>query len=520
MNCSRMCLPWSQVLIMLNEPEMRTSGSAGCKGAWSRYNSNWISCCEKTMKKVPTGNKTSNRGTRHETQESEPLGISSEYVMFSHYRHGVPHTAANAPNTAARQGMNRTPPGRCTVQMHMHRSTVFNTAGKDAAGHRQLATGRSEDRKSGQAVCKQECLRYTGLFNFNTACLSKAPSQQHRIRPRKTPRQLQKENQSATIIQSAWRGYQVRREMDGMNKAAAKIQAVFRGYRTRQELPLGFHTCGKDEGLQLKKKRKAESQKKLFPVILGFYQLWDWDSDTSGSLSQSDSERSQHETSEREGTLFIPTAVFPKVESSLKTKRKDFVFPSGLPTLNVFESKTQQRGMGSAAMQIQAAWRGYQARKQLREMKRQAQIKAEESQWFSDGFKNSPESCETPGPSAVSEIQSSAPKQKDPVREPEQDSSVKEEPSKESKGTNTEGSVPSIRNINICTLVKGVPAASRPPISIRVSSPNAIVQGYHRDMSRGTRGLYTVKNHSDPRPSQIIVQINMVEKESNPRTLP
>uniref|UniRef100_A0A8C0G6M1 Uncharacterized protein n=1 Tax=Chelonoidis abingdonii TaxID=106734 RepID=A0A8C0G6M1_CHEAB len=41
-----------------------------------------------------------------------------------------------------------------------------------------------------------------------------------------------KENQSATIIQSAWRGCQVRREINGMNKAAAKIQAVFRGYRT------------------------------------------------------------------------------------------------------------------------------------------------------------------------------------------------------------------------------------------------------------------------------------------------
>ncbi|EMP32748.1 hypothetical protein UY3_10118 [Chelonia mydas] len=228
-----------------------------------------------------------------------------------------------------------------------------------------------------------------------------------------------------------------------MNKAAAKIQVVFRGYRTRQELPLGFNTYGKDEGLQLEKKRRAESKKKLFPLILRFDQLWDWDSRTTSNITKSDSLRSHYKTNKREATFFMPIAIFPKVESSLK--RKGFVLPSDLPTLNVFESRTQQHGISHAAIQIQAAWRGHQARKKMREIERQAKIKAEESQPFSDGCKNSPESCEEQpmsGAAAVAEIQSSTPEQKDPVQEPEQDSSsVKEEPSKERKGTNTEGSV-------------------------------------------------------------------------------
>lgn len=199
------------------------------------------------------------------------------------------------------------------------------------------------------------------------------------------------------------------------------------------------------------------------------------------------------------------------------------MFPRGLPTLNVFESRTQQQEICHAAVQIQAAWRGYRVRKRMRELERQAKIRAEESQSFSNGYKNSPESSEKQlmsGAAAVAEIQALAPKQKDPVQEPEQDLSVKEEPSKESKGTNTEGNVPSVRSINIYTIVKDVPASRRPPIAIRVSSPNSIVQGYHRDTIRGTQGLYTVKNHCDSRPSQILVQINMVEKENNPNTPP
>ncbi|XP_039400612.1 uncharacterized protein LOC120408110 [Mauremys reevesii] len=479
------------------------------------------------MKKVLNANKTSSHVMRAETPEYEPSDTSNKYVKFSHYRQAeqyVPYTTANVPKTAGIQGINTKLPGRCTVQMHIHSSAIFEKADKDAARHRLLTIGRSEDHKTSHAAHKQEFLSYAKFFSSNAVCQSEVPSQQCRIRQRKTQQQLQKENQSATIIQSAWRGCQVRREINGMNKAAAKIQAVFRGYRTRRELLLGCNTHGKDEGLQLKKKRRAESKEKLFPLILRFDQQWGWDSRTLSNISKSDSLRSQHKTNKREGTFFIPIVIFPKVESSRKTKRKGFVLPSDLPTLNVFESRTQQHGICHAAIQIQAAWRGYQARKQMREIERQAKIKAEESQPFSNGCKNSPESCEKQPvlgaemSGAVAEIQSSTPEQKDPVQEPEQDSSVKEEPSKESKGTNTEGSVPSVRNINIYTVVKGVPASRRPPITIRVSSPNAIVQGYHRDMSRGMQGLYTVKNHCDPRPSQIIVQIHMVEKEDNPST--
>uniref|UniRef100_A0A8C4VK51 Uncharacterized protein n=1 Tax=Gopherus evgoodei TaxID=1825980 RepID=A0A8C4VK51_9SAUR len=70
------------------------------------------------------------------------------------------------------------------------------------------------------------------VLNANKTSSHVAPSQQRRIRQRKTQQQLQKENQSATIIQSAWRGCQVRKEINGMNKAAAKIQAVFRGNKS------------------------------------------------------------------------------------------------------------------------------------------------------------------------------------------------------------------------------------------------------------------------------------------------
>uniref|UniRef100_A0A669QEG7 IQ motif containing F6 n=1 Tax=Phasianus colchicus TaxID=9054 RepID=A0A669QEG7_PHACC len=62
------------------------------------------------------------------------------------------------------------------------------------------------------------------------------PSLLHQIQQRKAQQQLQNRVQSATIIQAAWRGYQVRRELDDMNKASAKIQAAWRGYQVRRQL--------------------------------------------------------------------------------------------------------------------------------------------------------------------------------------------------------------------------------------------------------------------------------------------
>ncbi|CAM5115609.1 unnamed protein product [Eretmochelys imbricata] len=203
------------------------------------------------MKKVLNANKTSSRVMRDETPEYEPSDISNKCYIFTlqTMEQYVPYTTANVPKAAGIQGINTTLPGSCTVQMHIHSTAIFEKVDKDAARHRLLTIGRSEDRKTSHTVHKQEFLSYAKLFHSMPVCQSEVPSRQHRIRQRKTQQQLQKENQSATIIQSAWRGCQVRREIDGMNKAAAKIQAVFRGYRTRQELPLGFNTYGKDEGL-------------------------------------------------------------------------------------------------------------------------------------------------------------------------------------------------------------------------------------------------------------------------------
>lgn len=469
------------------------------------------------MKKTLNASRTCSHLTRPETPGYNSPNISSHYIMFSHDRQSeqyVPYMAKNVSTAATKHGVSMGPLGLHSVRLHVHESAVSEKMGKDAARSMYSAGVQNEDYNTSCSIPKQECLNYAQVFNFSVMAQHEAPTQQHRIPQRKTRQHLQKECKSATVIQSARRGDQVRWEMEEMNKAAAKIQAAYRGYRTRQELLLGSNTRIKGKGLKQNMENTAKN--KYLPAASGYYQQWDWGFQTQDVITKNNRSRCHHKNKHSTVSFVIPTSTFLKTESSVTLDKEELTIGHGLSALKVFKAMTQQQEFNDAATRIQAVWRGYHVRKQMREIEKQAKILVEAIQSFSDECKISPEnhkSCWVSGTAAVMETQSLYLKQETTVRKPEPDLDVKPEASMENKYTNTESSAPLFRNINVYTVVKGRPSSQQSLITIRVSSPNALVQGYHRDTSRGTQGLYTVKHHNSSKPSQIFVQINFVEKD-------
>lgn len=74
--------------------------------------------------------------------------------------------------------------------------------------------------------------------------------------------------------------------------------------------------------------------------------------------------------------------------------------------------------------------------------------------------------------------------------------------------------VPRVRNINIYTIVKGMPVLPKPSVSIHVCSPHGVVEGYQKDLSPGgVHGLYTVKNRHCQRPAQLLIHVNLQKEK-------
>lgn len=299
---------------------------------------------------------------------------------------------------------------------------------------------------------------------------------------RKSRQQLQREREAATAIQSGWKGCQVRKDIDKMNKAATQIQAAFRGYRSRKELPLGL--CGRPKRQKSQKKIRVENKSSSLPSLLNYVQQWSLASATQiespNFFLPKGKPRSHSKNKAGDYMHLKPKVTLFEIKSALKPDSKVFTYTS----LNVFATQLLRQRYHDAAVTIQAAWRGFQARKKIRTLKQ-----AKESH------------------------------QGVPEEVKEQETCAKSEQDERSKETRPVGETPHIRNINIYTVVKGKPASQKPSVSIRVPSANATVQGYQRDMSRGMKGLYTVTNKNTPKPSQIHVHVNM-KQETNSESCP
>lgn len=297
---------------------------------------------------------------------------------------------------------------------------------------------------------------------------------------RKTRQQLQKEKAAATTIQSAWRGCQVRREIDKMTKAATKIQATFRGHKIRKELPLSLCNHGRS---QSKRKKHARKESGSVPEFLTCSQplgLIGTHTKSQGILPYSNRSRACLSVL-GEYSLLTPDTTFLETVMGHRPSKEMFTCSS----LNVFAAEINLQRYHNAAIIIQAAWRGYRVRKIIRMF-----IEAGESQSKSFHFNYICE--EILRKDAISgQLFRFRARRHDTV---------------------LLGFVPRIRNINVYTVVKGVPASQRPNISVRILSPNAVIQGYQREMSMGAQGRYTVKSPGALRPSQVFVHVD-VRKE-------
>ncbi|XP_042305158.1 uncharacterized protein LOC121921316 [Sceloporus undulatus] len=303
------------------------------------------------------------------------------------------------------------------------------------------------------------------------------------IYPRKTRQQFRREKEAAITIQSAWRGYQVRRDIDKMNEAATQIQAAFRGYMTRKELPLGLCGYGRTDRQKLKKKIRAENENKCFPVFLNCLQQFGLASGTHAEKHNvslpSGKSRSCHEHIIDNYPLLNPKVSFFEIKSALRPNREVFTYTS----LNVFAPRIQR--YQDAATTIQAAWRGYQIRQKARPM---ISVVKSPIKSFTSNFT----------------IKKASWKRAFSVR------TIEAHEIQQIFTSSIFGKAPRIRNINISTVVNGMPASSQKPnISIQVLCPKGVVQGFQRDMSRGAQAVYTVESEGASIPSQILIHVNM-----------
>lgn len=293
---------------------------------------------------------------------------------------------------------------------------------------------------------------------------------------RKTRQELQTEKAAATTIQSAWRGCQVRREIKKMTEAATKIQATFRGHKIRKELPLSLCNHSKSKS---KKKIHARKDSESVPEFLHCFQqlgLIGTHTKSQSILPYNDKTRN-YLTVIGDYALLSPEVTFLETEMGHRPSKEMFTFSS----LNVLAEIEWQR-YHNAAIIIQAAWRGFKVRKMIRIIKQ-----TEKSQGTSFRFKYTCEEIIRKDTTSGHRSQ---------LQERRHDNVLL-------------GFVPRIRNINIYTVVKGLPASQRPNISVRVLSPNAVIQGFQREMRVGAQGLYSVKSPGALRPTQVFVHVDI-----------
>ncbi|XP_061311158.1 uncharacterized protein LOC133270180 [Pezoporus flaviventris] len=323
---------------------------------------------------------------------------------------------------------------------------------------------------------------------------------------------LQKQTLSATIIKAAWRGYCTQREVDKITKAAARIQAAYRGYRTRQEVPFGFHDCPAYSKLIVKE--ETEKKTAVLPLVMERCVCWAKGSQAPGVTTENERLRGQCRDRHEPGTSVTPGAIAFKAEFSVTPCKV-----LALATPEVFQALSSQQQVHDAADKIWAARRACQRAikwKELDKMERQAEKIAELSQIFIYSYRFTLNFCKNYQISelaSVTKMQEWTTEPQDTVPHPGQVLTVKLELRKENKDSNAEGNAPSLRKINVHTVVKGL-STSRRPVFLRVFSTDGAVEGFYRAAGgRQLHGLYTVRKHGGSKLSQVRIHVNVVEME-------
>lgn len=328
-------------------------------------------------------------------------------------------------------------------------------------------------------------------------------------------RGLQEMNKASVKIQAAWRGYQVRRELDEMNKAAVKIQAAYRSHRTRKALPLGFYNCLRDKKAELGGKKKEEEGMMLVLGVPGTLECNMWCEEISHAPAATFKiESPAGRCRDRHGPSsdVIPRAAVYSPGVYL-TPIKAVNHEDNLLAFEILPAVTSEQQVQNAADKIQAAGREHQSTEELDKMERPAEKKSEQNLVLAYSCQLKQNFCENVQTSDICRITGVlkwASKPKDPY--PKQSLTAQLEMKKGKKASDAESKAPSIRKVEVHTVVRNLAASQRCPISLRVSSPNGTVECSQRDMAMGQlRGLYAVRGCGGSQPAYVSICISVVQ---------
>lgn len=366
------------------------------------------------------------------------------------------------------------------------------------------------------------------------------PSVLHQIQQSKAQQQLQNRVQSATIIQAAWRGYQVRRrleemnkasvkiqaawrgyqvrrELDEMNKAAVKIQAAYRSHRTRQALPLGFYNCLRDKKVALDGKKKEEEGVTSVLGVPGSLECNMWCEEIShmpAATIKIESPSGCCRDRRSPSSDVIPGVAVYSPEVYL-TPIKAVNHKDNLLAFEILPAVMSEQQVQNAAGKIQAAGGEHQSTEELDKMERPAEKKSEQNLVLAYSCQLKQNFCENFQISdicSVTGVLKWTSKPKDKVPYPKQSLTVQLEVKKRKKASDAKSEAPSIGKVEVHTVVTNLPASQRCSISLHVSSPNGTVQWSQREMDvRQLRGLYAVRGLRGSQPAYVSICISVVE---------
>ncbi|KAJ1205418.1 hypothetical protein NDU88_000853 [Pleurodeles waltl] len=385
------------------------------------------------------------------------------------------------------------------------------------------------EHHTGHLMNGLECTNQDSFLRLDTWQRAKQPCPEYCIRRRKSREQLRKEHISAAKIQSAWKGYLVRKEIKEMSKAVTKIQAFYRGFRVRQALQLDNDTTAYHRFIVESTKQKPlnmglHSKGKVEPHRMDTLQAYSYQDRPSskvqvirGRMVAADKTFSKNSLSSNFDhpstqtiytshqcfctphniTIATPQSVSGNALANHCFESRRPLHGSYLetrihPSRNGYHVSKQISELHKAATRIQAFYRGYKTRLFLKQT----------------GLLSFGRLREAAGDAITYQMANSKEREMPLERRQGACAGCRANPTKECIASHDP--VSPICNINVSTVVRNGQSFQRPPISIRVSSPNGIVYGYFKSTTEGAEGHYMIRTSSMRQPSKILVNVNMV----------
>lgn len=167
-------------------------------------------------------------------------------------------------------------------------------------------------------------------------------------RGHKTRQELNSQGQAATVIQAGFRGHQARKSLNEQQEAATTIQAGFRGHQARKSLKGGqIDESSAEDGAEAEVEAEAESE------------------EAAGKAGPTDSEKEQAVLEIQ--AAFRGNQARKESESAMQAAKEDLAAAKIQAGFRGHQVRKSIAAETEAATTIQAGFRGHQVRKQLKE---------------------------------------------------------------------------------------------------------------------------------------------------------